>query len=227
MLQKLRPARTRMKSEIQELRTKVAQLYPKRDRGDLTEKDFQEEVAKKTVALYRAIIKRKMAEGEIIDCEHHTIWTHFRLMSSILREPAQQAVSLFLTNWKLFRVQSTIMPNQPPTADTHDNTSIDAVSLDRIRDLKKRIQFRWGEVLLGAIFCGIAYMFHDWLAITGPILFGLGILGIIHALILPTRWIEVRTVDNPPANEPILIYAIRKKSAKELVRRLREKLRQS
>ena len=82
-------------------------------------------------------------------------------------------------------------------------------------------------MLLGAIFCGIAYIFHDWLAITGPILFGLGILGMLHALILPTRWIEVRTVDILPANEPILIYAIRKKSAKELVRRLREKLRQS
>ncbi len=43
-----------MKTDIQELRTKVAQLYPKRDRGDLTERDFQKEVAEQTVALYRA-----------------------------------------------------------------------------------------------------------------------------------------------------------------------------
>jgi hypothetical protein len=145
-------------------------------------------------------------------------------MSSILREPAQQAVSLFLTNRRLFRVQSTVIPNQPPTADARDSTSIDEVSLDRIRDLKKRIQFRWGEALLGALFCGIAYMFHDWLTITAPVLFGLGLLGILHALILPTRWIEVRTADALPANEPMLIYALRKKSAKELARRLREKL---
>ncbi len=216
-----------MKNDIQELRDKIAQLYPKRDIGDLTERDFQKQAAEQTVALYRAIIMRKMAEGETIECEHHTIWTHFRLMQSILRETAQQAVSLFLTNRRLFRLQSTIMPDQPPTANSRDNTSIDEVSLDRIRDLKKRIQFRWGEVLLGALFCGIAYFFHDWLAITGPVLFGLGFLGILHALILPTRWIEVRTVDVLPADEPMLIHAIRKKSAKKLVRRLKEKLIQT
>lgn len=216
-----------MKIDIQELRDLVTQLYPKRDRGDLTERDFQKEVAEHTMSLYRAIIKRRMAEGETIECEHHTIWTHFRLMQSILREPAQQAVSLFLTNRRVFRLQSTVIPNRPPTADVRDNTAIDEVSLDRIRDLKKRIHFRWGEALLGAIFCGIAYIFHDWLAITGPVLFGLGLLGMLHALILPTRWIEVRTIDILPANDPILIYAIRRKSAKELVRRLREKLRQS
>jgi hypothetical protein len=216
-----------MRTDIKALRKRIAQLYPKRDRGDLTEKDFQREVAEQTVELYRAVITEKLAEGETIECEHHTIWTHFRLMQSILRETAQQAVSLFLTNRRLFRLQSTIMPDQPPTANSRDNTSIDEVSLDRIRNLKKRIQFRWGEVLLGALFCGIAYIFHDWLAITGPVLLCLGFLGMLHALILPTRWIEVRTMDILPANEPMLIYALRKKSAKELVRRLQEKLIQT
>jgi hypothetical protein len=216
-----------MRTDINALRKRIAQLYPKRDRGDLTEKDFQREVAEQTVELYRAVIIEKLAEGEIVECEHHTIWTHFRLMQSILREPAQQAISLFLTNRKLYRLQSTVMPDQPPTADSRDNTSVDSSSLDRIHSLKKRFQIRVGEMLLGAGFCVVAVLFHDWLSITGPVLIVLGILGILHALILPTRWIEVRTVDVLPANEPILIYAIRKKSAKELVRRLREKLRQS
>jgi hypothetical protein len=173
------------------------------------------------------VITQKLAEGETIECEHHTIWTHFRLMQSILRETAQQAVSLFFTNRRFLRLQSTIIPDQPPTANSRDNTVIDEVSLDRIRNLKKRIQFRWGEVLLGALFCGIAYIFHDWLAITGPVVFVLGFLGILHGLVLPTRWIEVRTMDILPANEPMLIYALRKKSAKELVRRLQEKLIQT
>jgi len=216
-----------MTTDINALRKRIAQLYPKRDRGDLTEKDFQREVAEQTVALYRAVITEKLAESEIIECEHHTIWTHFRLMQSILREPAQQAISLFLTNKNLYRLQSTVMPDQPPTADSRDNTSVDAVSPDRIHSLKKRFQIRIGEMLLGAGFCVVAVLFHDWLSITGPVLIVLGILGILHALILPTRWIEVRTLDNAPANDPILIHAIRKKSAKELVRRLQEKLRQS
>ena len=143
-------ANTRMKTDLNELRKRIAQLYPKRDIGDLKERDFQAEVAEQTVALYRAIISERMAEGETIECEHHTIWTHFRLMQSILREPAQQATSLFLTNRRLFRLQSTIMPDQPPTADSRDNTFVDVIPLDRIHALKKRFQIRIGEVLLGA-----------------------------------------------------------------------------
>ena len=131
-----------MKTDLDELRQKIALLYPKRDRGDLREKDFQQEVAEQTVALYRAVIRERMAEGETIECEHHTIWTHFRLMQSILREPAQQATSLFLTDRRLFRLQSTIMPDQPPTADRRDWTTVDVILLDCIHALKKRLQIR-------------------------------------------------------------------------------------
>jgi len=218
---------TRMKTNPADLRREIAQLYPKRDRGDLTERVFQAKLAERTVALYRALITGRIAEGESIECEHHFVWTHFRLMQSILREPAQQATSLFLTNRRLFRLRSTIMPTQPPTADGRDDTSVDVVPLDRILALKKRFQVRSGEVLLGGIFCGIALAFHGWLYITGPFLLGLGALGVLHALLLPTRWIEVKTVDAVPDTDPIVIYGIRKKDAKNLVRCLREKLSRS
>lgn len=213
-----------MKTDLKELRDRIAELYPKRDRGDLTERIFQERLTELTVALYRAVIRTRMAEGEIIECEHHAIWTHFRLMQSILREPAQQATSLFLTDKKLYRLQSTIMPDQPSTGDSRDKTSVDEISFDRIHSLKKRFQIRAGEILIGAGFIGIALMFHDWLAITGPVLIGLGALGILHALLLPTRWIEVSVTNTSAATDPVLIYAVRKESAKDLVRRLREKL---
>ncbi|MEW6530002.1 MAG: hypothetical protein AB1473_04135 [Thermodesulfobacteriota bacterium] len=216
-----------MKTDLHELRKNIAELYPKRDVGDLRERDFQAEVAQRTVALYRAVVGRKLAEGETIECEHHTIWTHFRLMQSILREPAQQAISLFLTDRRLFRVQSTIMPDKPPTADSRDKTSVDAISLDRIQGLKKKFQFRSGEVLLGAAFCAIAVLSYEWLQLTGPILLLLGLLGVLHGLLLPTRWIEIQTKSNWGSTEPIFIYALRKKSAKEFVRSLEEKLRRS
>jgi len=216
-----------MRTDLNELRRKIAELYPKRDIGDLKERDFQAELAVRTADLYRAVIIEWLAEGETIECEHHTIWTHFRLMQSILREPAQQATSLFLTNRRLFRLQSTIMPNQPSTADRRDQTTVDVVLLDRIHALKKRFQIRIGEMLLGAAFCGIAVIFHDWLTITAPFLAGLGILGVLHALLRPTRWIEVKTVDMPQPTEPFFIYVLRKKSAKELVGRLQDKLRLS
>jgi len=214
-----------MKTDLNELRSKIALLYPKRDRGDLREKDFQEKVAEQTVALYRAVIRERMAEGETIECEHHTIWTHFRLMQSVLREPAQQATSLFLTDRRLFRLQSTIMPDRPPTADQLDGTSVDAFFLDRIEALKKKFQIRVGEMLLGAAFCGIAVIFHDWLTITAPFLAGLGVLGVLHALLRPTRWVEVKIVNDLTSPDPVRIYGLRKKSAKKLVRQLQDKLR--
>ena len=190
-----------MKTDINELRKRIAQLYPKRDKGDLTEKDFQREVAEQTVELYRAVISERMAEGETIECEHHTIWTHFRLMQSILREPAQQAISLFLTNRRLFRLQSTIMPDQPPTADSRDNTSVDAISLDRIHSLKKKIPDQdWRSVAWGRILRDCRASFTTGFRSRVPVLVALGVLGILHALLLPTRWIEVQTVDMLPAN---------------------------
>ncbi len=213
--------------DLNELRQKIAELYPKRDRGDLRERDFQALVADRTVALYRAVIKEKMAEGETIEYEHHTIQTHFRVMQSILREPAQQATSLFLTDKGLYRLQSTIMPDQPPTADSRDQTGVEVFKLDRIHALKKRLQFRFGEVLLGTAFCAVAVVFHSWLTITAPFLAGLGILGVLHGLLRPTRWLEVELVNGSRTAEPILIYAVRKPSAKKLARRLRERLRQS
>ena len=162
-----------------------------------------------------------------MECEHHTIWTHFRLMSSILREPAQQATSLFLTDRKLYRIQATIMPDQPPTADSQDQTVVEAFKLDGIRALKKRFQIRLGEVVLGAAFCAVALVFHSWLTITAPFLAGLGILGVLHGLLRPTRWIEVELVNGSRTSEPILIYAVWKDSAKQLARRLQERLRLS
>ena len=216
-----------MKTDLNELRQEIAGLYPKRDRGDLRERDFQAQVADKTVALYRALIKERMAEGETIECEHHTILTHFRLMQSILREPAQQATSLFLTDRRLYRIQATIMPDRPPTADGRDQTVVEVFELDRIHALKKRLKIRLGEVLLGAAFGAIAVVFHSWLTITAPFLGGLGILGVLHGLLRPTRWIEVEFVNGSRTSEPILIYAVWKDSAKELARRLQKRLRLS
>jgi hypothetical protein len=216
-----------MKTDINELRNKIAQLYRKRDRGNLTEKHFQQKLTEHTVALYRALVRKKMAEGEIIACEHHTILSHFQLMQSILQEPTQHVTSLFLTDRRLYRLQSTIMPERPPTADGRDQTSVDVITLDCIHALNTKFQIRIGELLLGAGFCGFAVMFHSWLAITGPVLVGLGALGVLHALILPTRWIEVRTLATRAAINPIVIHAVRKDSAKKLVRLLKDKLKHS
>jgi hypothetical protein len=66
-------------------------------------------------------------------------------------------------------------------------------------------------------------IFYPWLAITGPLLIVLGALGMIHGLLLPTRWLEVRTRMGEN-QDPICIYVLRKKSARTLVRLLRQRI---
>jgi len=78
---------------------------------------------------------------------------------------------------------------------------------------------------VGAGFAAIGILFAPWLAVTGPFVIGFGVLGILHAFIIPTRWVEV-VCENPiPDMDPMNINVLRKKSAKALVRFLREKLK--
>jgi len=73
---------------------------------------------------------------------------------------------------------------------------------------------------------GFVVLFYPYLSVTGLLMMGLGVLGMLHGLILPTRWVEVKTLESAPALDLIPIYALRKKSGRELVRFLREKTRQ-
>jgi hypothetical protein len=207
------------------LRDNLGDLYLKRTVGDVSERVFQRELAERTVDLYRAVIQRSLEADEKLLADHHSISSHFRLTQSVLREPEQNATSLFLTDRRLLRLRSIVMPDQPPTADRKDRTVVDGIRLDRIRGLFPKRQFKMGEAAVGAVMCLFAAFFSSWLAITGPFLIGLGILGILHSILLPMRWIEVRSADGSLIQDPIIIYALRKKSARTLVRSLKERIK--
>ncbi len=204
------------------LRHSLAKLHVDRTVGDVTEKVFQREVAEKTVDLYRAVIKGKLGEGEDILAEHHSISAHFRMTQSLLKEPEQHTVSFFLTDRRLLRLRSTVFPGQPPTADRRDETVVDGMALDNISGLRVKRQFRLGEAGVGAVMCCIGVFFYEFLELTAPVLIGLGGLGMLHTLLRPTRWVEVTTACGPP-DDPFIIYAVRKKSARKFIRLLRER----
>ena len=206
-----------MTTEAESLRTQIRQLYPKRQRGDLTEKVFQKELIERTLDLYRALLKPKFQKGEAIQREHHVVRAHTRLTTSVLREPEQEAVSLFATDRRLFCVQSSLLPDRPPTADEKDNTVIREVPLKQNISLTPRRQIRWGETGVGAAMGVFALLFAPWLSFTGPFLIGLGAAGLVHGLVLPTRWIEISTPETDLSQDPITILALRKKSARNLV----------
>lgn len=213
-------------TEVSALRAKIRQLYPRRAKGDITEKAFQRELAERTVDLYRALIKKKIARGESILKEHHVVRAHFRLTQSVLREPEQEAISIFAMDRRLFRLKSTLIPDQPPTVDNQDKTVVDEIPFNRIMFFHVCRQRRLGEIGVGVAMGAIAVLFSPWLSITGPFLIVLGAVGIMHGLLMPTRWVEVKTLDPTPTLAPIIIYALRKKSARNLVRFLKERVRE-
>jgi hypothetical protein len=211
-------------SELETRREEIRRLLEKRARGDIREKDFQAALAEGTVALYRARVQALLVEGEQILAEHHVVFGHTRLGHSVLKEPEQQALSLFATPWRLLRLRSTLIPGVPATCDDRDHTLLDELPFDRIQRLQVRRQVRTGEVVTGLAILGIALVFRSWLALTGPVLAVLGLLGALHGLVLPTRWIEV-CARGPGSADPITIPAVRRKSGRKLVDFLRQKIR--
>lgn len=215
-----------MTEEVDALRARIREIYPKRVIGDLTEKAFQHELTVRMLDLYRALIKMRMGEGEAIVREHHFVRSHFRLTQSVLREPEQEAVSIFATDRRLFHIKSLLLPDRPPGGtDEEDKLLIEEVSFDRIESVHVRRQVRAGEMGVGGVIIVFAIFFYPYLSVTGPFMMGLGILGMLHGLLLPTRWVEVKTFNPAPTVDSIMVYALRKKSGRGLVRFLREKTR--
>ena len=212
-----------MTEEVDALRARIRELYPKRVIGDLTEKAFQHKLTERTLDLYRALIRMRTTEVETIVREHHVVRSHFRLTQSVLREPEQEAVSIFATDRRLFHLKSVLLPDRPPGADDEDNLLIEEVPFDRIESVHVQRRVRVGEMGVGGAIAGFAVLFYSYLSLTGPFMVGLGILGMLHGIFLPTRWVEIKTLD--PASDPIMVYALRKKSGRGLVRFLREKTR--
>jgi hypothetical protein len=212
-----------MTEEVYALRARIRELYPKRVRGDLTEKAFQHELTERTLDLYRALISMRMEEGESIVGEHHVVRSHFRLTQSVLREPEQEAISIFATDRRLFHLKDVLLPGRPPGADEEDNLLIEEVSFDHIESLHVRRQVRIGEIGVGGAMVVFVIFLYPYLSVTGPFMMVLGILGMLHGMLLPTRWVEVKTASQ--ASDPMMIYALRKKSCRELVRLLRKKTR--
>jgi hypothetical protein len=212
-----------MTSDADRLRDEIREATAAKKRGDLPEKRYLNQVAQATVDLYRATIAARLQPGEELRLEHHVVRSHLKLNQSVLKETAQEAISLFLTDRRLLRIRCFFLPDQPLTCDDRDGTIVDEVQICDIDEVRVRREIRIGEMAAGAVTAAVAMLFQSWLRITFVFLFLLGILGVLHGLLLPTRWIEVRTAAGAPAGEPaepIRVFALGKKSGRALAKAL-------
>jgi hypothetical protein len=210
--------------KVDELRQDLRRLYEEYWRKEVPRRRFDRLQAEKSVKLYRAIVAEQLEEDESILREHHVVRSHLRLSQSVLKEPEQEVTSLFLTERRLLRLRSAVMPGQAAAGDASDQTAVDGIQLDQIAALNVRKELRFGEAAAGVVICAVAYLFHSWLMVTGSLLFVLGLLGILHGLLIPTKWIELE-IDGAKPDNGMEIYALRKKSARLLLRALRERMK--
>jgi hypothetical protein len=93
---------------------------------------------------------------------------------------------------------------------------VDELGYAGILHIARRKQRRWGEVAAGLGAALLAFLLGDALAITGPLLAGLGLAGALHGLLLPTRWIEILPRDAPPV-PPFELHGVRRGSARRVL----------
>lgn len=213
-----------MSSEPDSLRREIRELYDQKARGDLPDRRFQPRLAEKSVALARMVASAKAETDEKLVAEHHVLYSHFKVTESLLREPEQITASFFAFDRRLVRVRSVLSSTRPVSCDVADETEVDDVPYQGIERIVRRTQLRLGEATAGASIAVLAFLFRQTLAVTGPALLVVGIAGVVHGLLFPTRWVEI-VAKGAVFRSPLEIHAVHKRSARALLSAVRERMR--
>jgi len=210
---------------VEGLRNDIIALWERRARGDVSERTFQKQSEKHVLDLCRALVRRRTDQGEAIQAEHHAVRAHTKIAGSVLKESEQEFISLLATERRLFRLRAIQTADQPLLFLDGDKDAVEELPYGSASGVTVRTQRRTSQMVAGLVIAALAALGHSWLQITGTALFLLGMAGALHALLVPTRWVEV--LQRPStASPPFQIWALRKKSARRLLKFLRQKVQQ-
>lgn len=205
-----------MTTKVECLRQEICELTEQHARGDVPQRTFDKQHEKLTVAICLELVRERLAPNEPILAEHHVIHAHTKLAGSVLQESEQERCSVYATDRRVFRLSSRERPGEPVQFRTLDRDAIEEIPFGRIHQVVVRRQLRVGEMIMGAVIAAVAFLLRPWLHVTGIALVVVGIAGLLHGLLLPTRWAEI--VPHDGGEPPIQIYALRKRSAKKLIK---------
>jgi hypothetical protein len=208
---------------IEGLRRDITALWEKRARGDVSERAFQRESEQRVLDLCRALVRLRTGESETIRYEHHAVRAHTKIAGSVLRESEQEFISLLATERRIFRLRAILTPDRPVLFLDGDRDALEEMAYESASAVAVRTQRRKGQISAGLVIAGFALLGYSWLQITGAALFLLGMAGALHGLLVPTRWAEVLQPE-PTVSPPFQIWALRKKSARQLLKFLRRRI---
>ena len=210
---------------VNDVRDELRDLGERRQRGDVTEKRFRRKLMDLSVELARAEARAELPADEPIAAEHHIVHSHFKLTESLLKEPEQATVSLFATAHRLIRVRGTLALAAGILSKESVKTVVDSLDYGRVTNIESKLEWRWGEVGTGLVIVLLALLLRGILAVTGPVLVLLGIAGMLHGLLLPTRWVEVASDEE--AEPRFVVHGVWRKSARRVLAILRNGVRKT
>lgn len=189
--------------------------------GDLTPKRYARLRQHALAELGRRKIAPWLGPGEAVVAEHHWVEGHARLPDSPFAETGQIAGSLFATDRRLFRWRFHDGGSPSASSGVDVAETVEFLWYAEINGLQRQSSFRLGEAVTGSIIAVFAWLMYARLAVTGPVLLAVGVFGIVHAMIVPTRYVTV-VVDGADAGWPV--WAARTRSGRavlgEVARRL-------
>ena len=201
---------------------KLEELGRRHRLGDLSAKKHERLRHEAYTDLARRLIAPHLEPGETLLLEHHWYAGHETAPVSVLRESAQAAESLFATDRRLFRWRYADKPSPDALSDPALRETLEFRRFGELSGLERRLKVRWGEALAGALIAAAAAVLWGHLQVTAPFMLGLGVLGMLHGLLWPTRAVLVTHRD--PGEVSWSVGAAGKKSGREMVALLKRKL---
>lgn len=159
--------------------------------GDLNPKRYARLRQQALAALGRRKIAPLLAPGETFLAEHHWVEGHTRLPDAAFAETGQTAGSLYATDRRLFcwRFHDCPSPSASPPPDIEETLEFRWYA--EIAGVERCRSFRWGEAVTGLIIAMLAGFLSTRLGVTGPLLLAVGVFGVVHAMMVPTRYVTV------------------------------------
>ncbi|MCX6543300.1 MAG: hypothetical protein NTV05_02675 [Acidobacteria bacterium] len=170
--------------------------------GDLSPKRYARQRQQALAELGRRKIAPTLMPGETIIAEHHWVEGHARLPESPFAETGQIAGSLYATERRLFRWRFHDGASPSGRARSDVQETLESQWYAEIAGVERRVSFRWGEALTGMAISVVAWLLSARLGVTGPLLLAVGVFGIVHAMLVPTRYVVV-LIDGAGAGWPV------------------------
>ena len=182
--------------------------------GDLNPKRYARLRQHALAALGRSKVSRSLMPGETIVAEHHWVEGQTELPESPFAETGQTAGSLYATDRRLFRwrFHDCASPSAPSPPDVEE--TLECRWYAEITGVESRASFRWGEAVTGLTISVVAGLLSARLGVTGPLLLAIGVFGIVHAMMVPTRYVMV-VIDGADVGWPV--WAARTRSGRAVL----------